>query len=110
LQQHVRLTGLGCDAFKETTDTILEAQLIFERQLQAGVFEKWTPDNTDDFLGIDISNRYLENRKSYPQEEAAFEKGVDPRDILATACSKRNLIHTEDNKVRFYTSAIDEGE
>ncbi len=32
LQQNVRLTGLGCQAFKDTTDTILKAQLVFERQ------------------------------------------------------------------------------
>ncbi|KAK0226815.1 hypothetical protein EDD85DRAFT_795135 [Armillaria nabsnona] len=27
--------------------------------------------------------------------------------ILAAACTKRNLVHTEDNKVRFYTSKVD---
>ncbi len=100
--------GLGCQAFKDTTDTILEAQLVFKRQFPEGIFQKWTPDNTDDNIGIDISNRYLESRRSQPQEEAAFEKGVDPKGILTAACVKRSLIHTEDNKVRFFRSSIDE--
>ncbi|SJL02282.1 uncharacterized protein ARMOST_05608 [Armillaria ostoyae] len=111
LQQHVRLTGLGCEAFKDAAYNILEAQLMFERHFPEGAFEKWTADNTDSCVGNDISNRYLETRKAYPQEEAMFEKGVDPKGILAAACTRRNLIHTEDNKVRFFTSSVDnEGE
>ncbi|KAK0244658.1 hypothetical protein EDD85DRAFT_785037 [Armillaria nabsnona] len=34
--------------------------------------------------------------------------GVDPRGIPPVACAKRDLIHMEDNKVRFYTSKLDE--
>ncbi|PBK83795.1 hypothetical protein ARMGADRAFT_944439 [Armillaria gallica] len=100
LQQNVRLTGLGCQPFKETADTILEAQLVFKRQFLEGIFQKWTPDNTDNNISINISNRYL--------KKASFEKGVDPKGILAAACTKKNLIHTEDNKVQFFTSSIDE--
>ncbi len=44
-QQHVWVMGLGCEAFKETVDNILEAQLIFETQFPDGAFKKWTPDN-----------------------------------------------------------------
>ncbi|KAK0442061.1 hypothetical protein EV421DRAFT_1904239 [Armillaria borealis] len=111
LQQNIRLTGLGCQPFKDTADTILEAQLVFERQFLEGIFQKWTPDNLDDNISINISNRYLESRRSHPQEEALFEKGVDPKGILAAACTKKNLIHIKDNKVRFFTSSIDkEGE
>ncbi|PBK68084.1 hypothetical protein ARMSODRAFT_1005073 [Armillaria solidipes] len=77
--QHVRLTGLGCEAFKDAAYNILEAQLMFERHFPEGAFEKWTADNTDGCVGNDISNRYLETRKAYPQEEVMFEKGVDPR-------------------------------
>ncbi|PBK58999.1 hypothetical protein ARMSODRAFT_983412 [Armillaria solidipes] len=99
LQQNVRLTGLGCQAFKDTADTILEAQLVFERQFPKGMFQEWTPDNTDDNMSINISNCYLKSCTTHPQEEASFEKGVDPKSILAAACTKRNLIHTEDNKI-----------
>ncbi|SJK96888.1 uncharacterized protein ARMOST_00136 [Armillaria ostoyae] len=111
LQQNVRLTGLGCQAFKDTADTILEAQLVFERQFPKGMFQEWTPDNTDDNMSVNISNCYLKSCTIHPQEEASLEKGVDPKSILAAACTKRNLIHMEDNKVRFFTSSIDdEGE
>ncbi len=80
---------------------------MFERQFPEGTFEKWTANNMDGCVGIDISNRYLETRKAYPQEEAMFKNGVDPKGILAVACTRRNLIHTEDNKVRFFTSSVD---
>ncbi|SJL15841.1 uncharacterized protein ARMOST_19346 [Armillaria ostoyae] len=84
---------------------------MFERHFPEGAFEKWTADNTDGCVGNDISDRYLETRKAYPQEEAMFEKGVNPKGILAAACTRRNLIHIEDNKVRFFTSSVDnEGE
>ncbi|KAK0432193.1 hypothetical protein EV421DRAFT_2001447 [Armillaria borealis] len=108
LQQNVRLTGLGCQAFKDIADTVLEVQLVFERQFPKGMFQEWTPDNTDDNMSIDISNCYLKSCRTHPQEEASFEKGVDSKSILAAACTKRNLIHTEDNKVRFFTSSIDD--
>lgn len=107
-QQHVWVMGLGCEAFKETVDNILEAQLIFETQFPDGAFKKWTPDNTSTSIGINISNRYLETQKPYPQEEASFKKGVNPKGILTTACTRRNLIHTEDNKVRCFSSIIDD--
>ncbi len=65
----------------------------------------------DGFIGINISNCYLEMSKAYPQEQASFEKGVDPKGILAMACTRKNLLHTEDNKVRFFSSSINkEGE
>ncbi|PBK67969.1 hypothetical protein ARMSODRAFT_976258 [Armillaria solidipes] len=54
---------------------------MFERHFPEGAFEKWTADNMDGCVGNDISNRYLETRKAYPQEEAMFEKGVDPKGI-----------------------------
>ncbi|PBK92372.1 hypothetical protein ARMGADRAFT_1081161 [Armillaria gallica] len=108
LQQHICLTGLGCEGFKDATDNILEARLVFKRQFPEGTFEKWIPDNTDGHIGIDISNHYLEMSKAYPQEQASFEKGIDPKGILATACTRRNPLHTEDNKVRFFSSSIDE--
>ncbi|SJK96893.1 uncharacterized protein ARMOST_00141 [Armillaria ostoyae] len=108
LQQNVQLMGLGCQAFKDTADTILKAQLVFERQFPEDMFQKWTPDNTDDNISIDTSNRYLESRRAHPQEEALFKKRVNLKGILTAACAKRNLIHTEDNKVRFFTSSIDE--
>ncbi|PBK92035.1 hypothetical protein ARMGADRAFT_1105642 [Armillaria gallica] len=95
-------------AFKDTADTILEAQLVFERQFPKDIFQTRTPDNTDDNMSINISNCYLKSCRIHPQEEASFEKGVDPKIILAAACTKRNLIHTEDNKVRFFTSSIDD--
>ncbi|PBK93578.1 hypothetical protein ARMGADRAFT_1079882 [Armillaria gallica] len=66
------------------------------------------PDNTDGIMALDISNNYFETRKNQPQEQAEYEQGVNPKGILAVACLKRNLIHMEDNKVRFYTSKIDE--
>ncbi|PBK92019.1 hypothetical protein ARMGADRAFT_1081439 [Armillaria gallica] len=111
LQQNGRLTGLGCQAFKDTADTILEAQLVFERQFPKGMFQRRNPDNTDDNMSINISNCYLKSCRIHPQEEASFEKGVGPKSILAAACTKRDLIHTEANKVKFFTSNIDdEGE
>ncbi len=61
----------------------------------------------DDGIGIDISNHHL---RLYPQEDAAFENGAGPKGILAAACTKRNLVHTEDNKVRFASSIDDKGE
>ncbi|PBK65049.1 hypothetical protein ARMSODRAFT_892353 [Armillaria solidipes] len=108
LQQHIRMTGLGCKGFNDAADNILEAQLVFKRKFPEGTFERWTPDNTDGCIGIDISNHYLETSKAYPQEQASFEKGVDPKGILAAACARRDLLHTEDNKVRFFSSSIDE--
>ncbi|SJL18018.1 uncharacterized protein ARMOST_21589 [Armillaria ostoyae] len=108
LQQHIRITGLGCEGFNDAADNILEAQLVFERKFPEGTFERWTPDNMDGCIGIDISNRYLETSKAYPQEQASFEKGVDLKGILAAACMRRDLLHTEDNKVRFFSSSIDE--
>ncbi len=62
----------------------------------------------EDYIALDINNRYFETMKAHPQEQAEFELGIDPRGILAAACTKRNLVHTEDNKVRFYTSKVDE--
>ncbi|PBK82756.1 hypothetical protein ARMGADRAFT_1090060 [Armillaria gallica] len=59
-------------------------------------------------MALDISNHYFETRKNQPQEQVEYEQGVNPKGILAVACLKRNLIHTEDNKVRFYTSKINE--
>ncbi|KAK0448077.1 hypothetical protein EV421DRAFT_1733232 [Armillaria borealis] len=73
---------------------------MFERHFPESAFEKWTADNTDSCVWNDINNHYLETRKAYPQEEAMFEKGVDPKGILAAACTRRNFIHTEDNKIR----------
>ncbi len=47
----------------------------------------------------DISSRYLETRKAtYPQEQVLFEISVDLKGILATACARVNLFHTEGNK------------
>ncbi len=94
--------------FKDTANSIMEAQLMFKQRFPDGAWEKWTPNNTDSIMALDISNHYFETRKNQPQEQAEYEQGVDPKGILAVACLKRNLIHTEDNKVRFYTSKIDE--
>ncbi|KAK0430230.1 hypothetical protein EV421DRAFT_1744358 [Armillaria borealis] len=60
-------------------------------------WEKWILDNMDDYITLD--------------KQTEFEPDVNPRGILATAWTKRNLIHIEDNKVRFYISKVDkEGE
>ncbi|SJL06771.1 uncharacterized protein ARMOST_10113 [Armillaria ostoyae] len=107
LQQHVRITGIRGEAFKDTADLIMKVQLMFERHFPDSAWEKWIPNNTDGIMALDISNRYFETRKTHPQEQAEYEQGVDPKGILAAACLKRNLIHTKDNKVRFYTSKID---
>ncbi|KAK0437096.1 uncharacterized protein EV420DRAFT_1652222 [Desarmillaria tabescens] len=88
LQQYVQIIRLGGDAFKDTADSIMEAQLID--------------------LALDISNRYFETMKTHPQEQAEFEPGMDPKGILAAAGIKRNLIHMEDKKVWFYMSKVDE--
>ncbi|PBK90603.1 hypothetical protein ARMGADRAFT_934064, partial [Armillaria gallica] len=98
--------GMGGKAFKETTDSIMEAQLIFDQQFANGAWERWMPNNTEDYISLDINNRYFETMKAHPQEQAEFEPGIDPRGILAAACAKRNLVHTEDNKVRFYMSKL----
>ncbi len=37
-----------------------------------------------------------------------FEKGVNLKGILVTACARVNLFHTEGNKVRFFSSSIGE--
>ncbi len=60
-------------------------------------------------LRSDISNHYLKTRK-YPQEQASFEKDIDPKGILAVACTRRNLFDTEDNKVKLFSSSINQGE
>lgn len=88
LQQHICLTGLRSEAFKDAMDSIMEAQLIFERCFADGTLVKWYPDNTDDCLAMDISNRYLETKNAHPQEQSQFEKGVNPKGILAAACNK----------------------
>ncbi len=37
---------MGGEAFKEMTDSIMEAQLIFERQFADSAWERWMPNNT----------------------------------------------------------------
>ncbi|SJL14061.1 uncharacterized protein ARMOST_17514 [Armillaria ostoyae] len=93
LQQHVQLMRLCCLAFnlKETSDTILEAQLTSERQFAEDIIQKWTPDSTDDFIGTNLSHHYLKNRRAYPQEEAACETVVDTKEILADATCSREI-------------------
>ncbi|PBK94409.1 hypothetical protein ARMGADRAFT_1029522 [Armillaria gallica] len=65
---------LASEAFKEAVDSIMEAQLIFERCFVDGALVKWYPDNTDNCLVMDISNRYLNTKNTHPQEQSQFER------------------------------------
>ncbi|PBK98533.1 hypothetical protein ARMGADRAFT_1060256 [Armillaria gallica] len=81
------LTDRRPEPTQSNGDTILEAQLASERQFPEDIFQKWTPDGTDDFIDTDFSHHYLENRRAYPQEEAACERVGDPKGILASCRS-----------------------
>ena len=44
-------------------------------------------------------------KATYPQEQVLFEKSINLKGILATACARVNLFHTEGNKVRFFSTS-----
>ncbi len=80
-------------------------QWVTQWQFSEGAFSKWTTANTNGCIRIDISNCYLETKEAHQQEEVMFKKSVDPKGILTAMCTRRSLIHTGDNKVRFFTSS-----
>lgn len=107
----VTLTGLGTETFENSLDAIAKILTVLGRQFPEGKLIAWQPPACSMSAG---HNLVLTNRYFTKQSEAAnmtstlFPSNVDPKQILSRMTGSQ-LIHTEENQVKYYTRYGDLG-
>ena len=100
VKQSVVLTGLGSEMFDKNAKAIIEIRSRFAAHLPDGVLETWKPLLDEDFICIELSNRYLTpDRLSHSYDSVPFDASIDPFGLLR---DKEGGRRTEDNVVLYY--------
>ena len=103
LHQEITLTGLGIEAFDSCLDNINAAQRMFSREFQENSFIEWSPSTFREYQAVHLYNRYFVSRQEAPSARPQeFNTNTDPKGYLQSLASDQ-LIHTEDNRVDYYT-------
>ncbi|KAF9020392.1 hypothetical protein BDZ89DRAFT_1138714 [Hymenopellis radicata] len=105
LQQSVQISGLGAQEFDRAVDVVREAHIRFSKRLGTDI-EPWTPSSFEDHVALDFANRYFESTSM--GDKIDFDPGVDPKGVLSKLATERNLHHTDDNRVTFWDSNMQE--
>jgi hypothetical protein len=100
MQQTVTLTGLGTHKFKAALESILFIQSLFEKEIQSVKLASWSPGNFQDQLTVDLRNRYFAG-SAFATTVVPFDTQVDP-DGLLNSIAGGSLLHTEENRVRYF--------
>ncbi|KAF8416928.1 hypothetical protein L210DRAFT_3581592 [Boletus edulis BED1] len=102
LRQAVTLAGLGTSIFESAIETVRGAHTHLARNYSAGRVTPWNPERFRGQDILEISNRYLTSRyRQSPSPVVAFQRGVDPKNILARLASDQ-YDHLEENQVMYY--------
>jgi hypothetical protein len=94
--------------FMKAVKAIQDIHSHFDRQFQEGTLEEHAPEEVDQ---VGMWNRYFTPARDANEMQAtAFLPGVDPVGILRSMGQEDNnntYVHTEDNKVHYYTTRRD---
>lgn len=100
------LMGLGCDLFDKSAKAIMEIHSRFAANLPTDTLENWKPQLDEEFLCVELSNRYLTpDRLATSYDVVPFDETIDPFGLLRGVVGGKR---TEDNVVLYYERIPDE--
>jgi hypothetical protein len=101
MRQTSTLTGLGQEYFADAIQAIKTIETKFAREIPEDKLIKWTPNQFDSNIAIELSNRYFVYKTAEPTAiSVPMDPTIDPQGLLKNAGD--NLIHTSDNVVEYY--------
>lgn len=103
LQQSVRVTGLGTQAFENDMASINKVHAMMSSHLDKENIKirPWQSELYEGHCAMDASTRYFTQQKYVPMEAGLpFDIGVDPMGVLAQLRGG-DFIHGLDNKVDY---------
>ncbi|PBK69293.1 hypothetical protein ARMSODRAFT_843333, partial [Armillaria solidipes] len=107
LNQAVTITGLGSAMFRNAIESVKEVRSKAERDFWQGQLEDWKPDQFQGEDVLELSNRFFRPRRKSEQEDGVpLTEDIDPNGVLARLAGT-NLIHTEDNVVKYFRGMLD---
>ncbi|TFK72349.1 hypothetical protein BDN72DRAFT_763485 [Pluteus cervinus] len=109
--QSLRLVGLGTATFNDSVNAAMQMFNVFSRQFPDKRVIVWEPPASSwtSNLGLSMSNRYFTRAKEAGHMPSVpFPADVDPKGVL-NAILDDELIHTEENDVKYYTRHTDLG-
>ncbi|KAK0457360.1 uncharacterized protein EV420DRAFT_1480831 [Desarmillaria tabescens] len=100
--QSITLTGFNGKSFDDAICAIREIQCTGEREFHQGQLQEWLPVKLQGYDAVEMSNRYFRTRSKTERETGIpIRTDVDPKG--------NNLIHMEENVVKYYRGIMDAG-
>ncbi|KAI0085727.1 hypothetical protein BDY19DRAFT_896156, partial [Irpex rosettiformis] len=104
-KQSLVLTGLGCESFDRSVRAVIEFHSRFAGRLPTDCLASWKPMVDDQFLCLELSNRYVTPTHLAPSyDSATFDESIDPFGLLRAKVGGQR---TEDNIVLYYERVTD---
>lgn len=110
LHQSLTHTGLNTSTFQSVSESIVAIHDFFGRFIGKESLQELTAvGRFEDYLSIDMSNRYFTPRRegTLGVAEIPFSADVDPHGFLAKAGGTA-LFHSDDNEVHYYERVFKE--
>jgi len=105
-QQGITLSGYGAQCFSQYESAIRLLDRKFQRKVKEGLYEPFQPKYAESYFAFEATNRYFtkQSRPNVTSEGVAlvFPKTLDPHGYLCTAAHKNNMVHLEDNTVKYF--------
>ncbi|KAI0083213.1 hypothetical protein BDY19DRAFT_900618, partial [Irpex rosettiformis] len=104
-KQSLVLTGLGCELFDRSVKAVIEFHSRLASHLPTDSLTSWKPLVVDQFLCLELSNRYVTpSHLAASYDSATFDESIDPFGLLrAKVIGQR----TDDNIVLYYERILD---
>ncbi len=107
LSQSVTITGVGSELFKESMEALKDLRQRGERDFKQGQLEEWRPEQFQGDDAVELSNRYFTTRnRAVYQTSVPITHVIDPNGVLRRVAGD-NMVHTEDNVVKYYRGYMD---
>ena len=110
LHQSLTHTGLNTSTFQSVSESIVAIHDFFGRFIGKESLQELTAvGRFEDYLSIDMSNRYFTpwREGTLGVAEIPFSADVDPHGFLAKAGGTA-LFHSDDNEVHYYERVFEE--
>jgi hypothetical protein len=103
LTQSVTLSGLELNFFTQGIQSIMAVDDKFSKHFESDQRVQWKKETYLGRNAVTFSNRYFTNvsRRSYMQG-VPFTTSEDPSGKLSALANKNELLHCEENVVRYY--------
>lgn len=108
MHQSITLTSFGTSSKNESISGIYAIHHLFSHVLPENSMEPWYPTTFDEFLAVNMGNRYFTNWKDILSSEVLdFKTSVDPNGILMAAMMGTEFAHTIENEVAYFELIVD---